>query len=188
MLNLPLLAFNAKKYVFLEPARYSVLMAAKDHGQPASPRRNGDIPEVERSQEGTSLRALDPDDVIGTNQVRTGIVHQARLPPDHVLLLPLLHDRCLNKGRDSLTQGGGGPKHETWRKCLTVVGFIPSCLYIMVISGAWGKAWQWGSFPGRSRRGRLDEDRSNSRPAQVSFLQTLRMTMSVGRDPCDQTT
>lgn len=34
-----------------------------------------------------------------TLHVIIGIVHQARLPPHHVLLLPLQHDRCADPGR-----------------------------------------------------------------------------------------
>jgi hypothetical protein len=35
----------------------------------------------------------------------SGIIHQARLPPAHVLLLPLQHDRRPDPGRIELTKG-----------------------------------------------------------------------------------
>ena len=48
-----------------------------------------------------------------------GIIHQAWLPPDYVLLLPLQHDSGIDKGRIALTQREGTSEHE--RRRLVVV-------------------------------------------------------------------
>lgn len=46
---------------------------------------------------------------------KLGIIHQARLPSDYVLLLPLQHDSGINKGRIALTQREGTSEHARRR-------------------------------------------------------------------------
>ena len=57
-------------------------MTAQDLREPAPPRRHRDLPKTQRPQE--------------------GILHQTRLSPTHVLLLPLQHDRRAYSGRKSV--------------------------------------------------------------------------------------
>ena len=54
---------------------------------------------------------------------RLGIFHQARLPSDYVLLLPLQHDSGIDKGRIALTQREGTSEHER-RRLVVVAGHL----------------------------------------------------------------
>ena len=82
--------------------------------EPTSSRRDRDIQKAQCPQEGTRCRIwasfASCKKRLRANS-RLGIIHQARLSPDYVLLLPLQHDSGVDKGRIALTQREGTSEH-----------------------------------------------------------------------------
>ena len=80
----------------------------QDLREPALIGCDRDLPQAQRAQEGRFASPIGftshiLGEVLANHLTTIGILHQAGLPLDHVLLLPLQHDRCLDPRRIALS-------------------------------------------------------------------------------------